>query len=200
MHAAQPAETQARQQTSAAAADRDRNSPNLELDQADQHADQHADAEEDEIGDCRGGDLIADLGLHPVEVGRTAGEVQFVAALQLELVEHRQIEPHALDCRQEYAVTGVNIRIVVDLTDFAAVQCAVGQNDFAVFLNQHQTVRGGNLSTEECGSGLQDFCRAGDRDAIASLNDRRVGKLERLALAVNGFDRGIGKLFVDRQC
>ena len=36
-------------------------------------------------------------------------------------------------------------------------------------------------------------------DAIASLSDRRVGKIECFAIAKNGLDRGIRKLFVDRQ-
>ena len=90
---------------------------------------------------CRGGDLIADLWLHPVEIGRAAGEVQFVAALQLKLVEQRQIQPHALDRRQENAVTGVDVDLIVDFADFAAVERTVGQDDFAVFLNQQQTVR-----------------------------------------------------------
>ena len=101
MHAAQPAEQQARQQAAAAAADRYRDAPDLELDHADQHADQHADAEKDEVGDGGGADLIADLRLHTIEVGRTAGEVQLVAGFQLELVEQGQIQSHALHRRQE---------------------------------------------------------------------------------------------------
>ena len=60
--------------------------------------------------------------------------------LQLKLSEQRQIQPHALDRRQENAVTGVDVDLIVDFADFAAAESAVGQDDFAIFLNQQQTV------------------------------------------------------------
>ena len=85
-----------------------------------QHADQHADAEKYEVGDFCSADLIANFWLHAIEVGWTAGEVQFIARFQLKLVQQWQIQSHALDRRQENAMAGVSVDLIVDLANFAA--------------------------------------------------------------------------------
>lgn len=104
MHAAKPAEEQAGQQTAAATADRDRYSADPELDHADQYANQYADTEEDEVGDGRSADLVADLRLHPVEIGRAAGEVQFVAALEQRLKCGASMESESSN--EQFAIVG----------------------------------------------------------------------------------------------
>ena len=96
-------------------------------------------------------------------------------------------------------MTGFDVDMIVDFADFAVTERAVGQNDFAVFLHQQQTVRRRYLPAEEAGSGLHDGNHPGYRDAIADLDDRCVGEFERLAFAIDGFDRGIGEFLVDRQ-
>ena len=75
MDATQPAEYQAGQQAATAAADRDRDTNNLELDHADKHTDEHTDTEENEVSDLCCGDLVTDFQLHAIEVNRTADEV-----------------------------------------------------------------------------------------------------------------------------
>jgi hypothetical protein len=145
------------------------------LDHADQHAYQHADTEEDKVGDGRSAYLVADLRLHPVEIGRTAGEVQFIAALQLQFVEQGQIEPHALDRGQKNTVTGFDANVIVNFADFAITERAVGQNDFTIFLHQQQAVRRRYLRAEQAGGGLHDGNYPGYGDAIAGLDDRCVG-------------------------
>src|SRR3984893_5688729 len=194
MHAAQPAEQQDRQKTATATADRDWDAPDPELYHADQHANEHAEAEEDKVGDGRGADFIADLRLHPVEVGRAAGEMKLVASLQLQPVEQRQLEPHARDRCQENAVTGFDVDVIVDFADFAVVERGVGQDDLAVFLHQQQAVWRRYFPAEQAGSALHDGNPPGYRDAIANLHGRRVGQVDRLAFAIDGFDRGIGQL------
>ena len=95
-------------------------------------------------------------------------------------------------------MASVHIDMVMDLAQFAATEGAISQYDFAVFLNQQQTIRGGYFPTEEVGSSLHDTDRTGDGDAITGLSDRRVGKIECLAIAENALNRSIRELFVDR--
>ena len=95
-------------------------------------------------------------------------------------------------------MASVHIDMVMDLAQFAATEGAVGQYDFAAFLNQQQTIRGAYFPTEEVGSSLHDADCTGDCHVITGLGDRCVGKIECLAIAENGLNRSIRELFVDR--
>jgi hypothetical protein len=80
------------------------------------------------------------------EIGRAADEPEFVTALQFEFVEQRQLQPHASNFRQEDAVAGLDVDLVVNGADRPVAELRIAQDDVAVFLDQHQAVRCGHFT------------------------------------------------------
>ena len=123
--------------------------------------------------------------------------MQFVSALELKLIQQRQVQSHPFYRRQKHSVTRIYIYLVVNRSTCRSLRAR-----FVSIISRSPrplaAIRSGDVVTEKAGGALQDLDHPGNSYLIAGLNKRCIRNFERLAFAEDRLQGRVGKLPVDR--